>query len=138
MCRMWTNRPVSHQRLNDEPIGWLTTVASDGSPSTAPVWFLLEPDDSILVYSKDPSKRVENLRANPAVTLHLEGDGQGGAIVVVNGTAMISDDTPPAHAHLAFTAKYRDFLDRYGWTPQWFAEHYPRPIRITIRSIRGS
>jgi PPOX class probable F420-dependent enzyme len=134
---MWDRHADSYRRLLDEPIGWLTTVNGEGIPSTAPIWFLLEDDDSILVYSKDPSVRVRNLRANPRITLHLEGDGRGGAIVVVNGEATIDDDTPPANDHVGFIAKYQGFLDRYGWTSEYFAAEYPRPIRITIASVRG-
>jgi len=123
--------------MTDEPIGWLTTVSPTGVPSTAPVWFLLEEDDTILVYSKDPPIRVRNVRANPRITLHLEGDGRGGGIVVVNGSAVVDDATPPANEHHVFIAKYQAFLDRYGWTAEFFANGYPRPIRITIGSVRG-
>jgi PPOX class probable F420-dependent enzyme len=134
---MWTRHPTTNLRLIEEPIGWLTTVSDAGVPSTAPVWFLLEDDDTILVYSKDPSRRLRNIGANPNVTIHLEGDGQGGAIGIVNGVAAVDDGAPSPDDHDAYLAKYRGFLDRYGWTPEWFADHYPRPVRITIRSIVG-
>jgi PPOX class probable F420-dependent enzyme len=134
---VWDSHPTSRRRLTEEPIGWLTTVSGRGVPSTAPVWFMLEDDGTILVYSKDPSVRVGNITANPSVTMHLEGDGRGGAIVVVNGTATFDDGAPPADEHHAFIAKYQGFLDDYGWSPAFFARGYPRPIRIAIRSIRG-
>ena len=135
---MWDNKPTSRDRVGSEPIGWLTTVSDRGVPSTAPVWFILEPDDSVTIFSKDPSVRVRNLQQNDRVTLHLEGDGRGGAIVVLNGSATIDRSAPPPDDHAAFIAKYRDFLDRYGWSPAWFAEHYPTTIRMTISSVRGS
>lgn len=134
---MWTAHQTSHERLLDEPIAWLTTVSEKGVPSTAPVWFLMEDDDTILVYSKDPSVRVRNIAANEHITLHLEGDGRGGAIVVVNGTAAVDASVGPADEHVAFIRKYQSFLDRYGWTAEYFAENYPRPIRITPGSVRG-
>ena len=116
----------------------MTTVSGAGVPSTAPVWFILEPDDSVTIFSKDPSVRVRNLEQNERVTLHLEGDGRGGAIVVLNGAATIDRSAPPPNDHVAFIAKYQDFLDRYGWSPAWFAEHYPTTIRMSISSVRGS
>ena len=136
--RMWTKHPVSGQRLSDEPIGWLTTVSNEGKPSTAPVWYILEDDDTISIYSKDPSTRVKNLEANGNVTMHLEGNGVGGAIVVVNAKASIDRAAPPPSTHRAFVAKYQSFLDDYGWTPEIFARDYPTMIRLTPTSVRGS
>ena len=135
---MWENAPTAYERVRTEPIGWLTTVSGSGVPSTAPVWFLLEDDTSVLVYSKDPSVRVRNLADNRNITLHLEGDGRGGAIVVMNGVASLDPDAPPFSDHPAFVAKYQSFLDAYGWSPGWFSENYPAPIRVTVTSVRGS
>lgn len=134
---MFNDHPTSFARLVEEPIGWLTTVSANGTPSTSPVWFFLEEDNSITVYSRDPSVRVRNLTHHPKITLHLEGDGRGGAIVVVNGSATVDNSIPAANDHDAYVAKYQSFLDDYGWTAEWFAEHYPAPIRITISSIVG-
>ena len=61
-----------------------------------------------------------------------------GAIVVLNGAAIIDRTASPPDQHEAFITKYQDFLDRYGWTPAWFADNYPTRIGLTIRSIRGS
>ena len=135
---MWASKPTSHERVATEPIAWMTTVSADGVPSTAPVWFILEPDETITVFSRDPSVRIRNLDANDRVTLHLEGDGRGGAIVVLNGSAIVDRTAPRADEHEAFITKYRGFLDRYGWTPAWFSQNYPTRIRMTINSIRGS
>jgi len=135
---MWANTPTSYDRVRTEPIGWLTTVSQRGVPSTAPVWFYLEEDHSITIYSKDPSVRVRNVQGNGRITLHLEGDGRGGAIVVMNGTAAIAPELPNADEHAGFVAKYQAILDQNQWTPEWFAEHYPTPLRVTISSVRGN
>ena len=135
---MWNEHPNSQQRFIEEPIAWLTTVSGSGVPSTAPVWFYLEDDGTVTVFSRDPSVRTRNLGDNDRVTLHLEGDGRGGAIVVVNGTAAIVDGGPGADAHGAFIGKYQSFLDQYGWTAEWFAENYPTRVSIAATSIRGA
>jgi PPOX class probable F420-dependent enzyme len=134
---MPNDQPTAQQRLNDEPIGWFTTVSATGKPSTAPVWFYLEDDGSLTIYSKDPSVRVRNLAENDQVTVHLEGDGDGGAIVVLNGTAVADKTIRPVTSHPAFIAKYQRYLDRFGWSAEEFAKGYPTPIRVTIDSIRG-
>jgi len=134
---MLNAHPTVKQRLADEPIGWLTTVNGAGKPSTAPVWFYLEDDGTLTIYSRDPSVRVKNLDENDQVTLHLEGDGQGGAIAVLNGTASVDTSIPPVTSHPAFLAKYQRFLDHFGWSSEKFAKDYPTPIRVTITTIRG-
>lgn len=135
---MWAQKQAAIQRVVDEPIGWLTTVSAAGVPSTAPVWFWLEEDGTILIYSKDPSVRVRNVKENDNVTLHLEGNGTGGAIVVMNGTAVIDGAERRPSEHTAFIAKYQSFLDAYGWSPDDFSRDYPTPIRMTITSVRGT
>ncbi|MGI9666413.1 MAG: pyridoxamine 5'-phosphate oxidase family protein [Acidimicrobiia bacterium] len=135
---MFNDHPTSYARFAEEPIGWLTTVSGAGKPSTAPVWFYLEDDDSITIYSRDPSLRVRNLASNSQVTLHLEGDGRGGAIVVANGRAELDASLPAVTDHPRYLAKYQSFLDNYGWTAEWFAENYPATIRMTISSVVGS
>ena len=77
---MDTLTPEVATRLADATVIWLTTVSADGQPQTSPVWFLWQ-DDRFLVYSLADSPRVRNLRANPRVSLNLDGDGRGGAIV---------------------------------------------------------
>lgn len=134
---MFNTHPIAKQRLTDEALGWFTTVSATGKPSTAPVWFFLEENDTLTIYSKDPSVRVRNLRSNNEVTLHLDGDGEGGAIVVLNGTATLDNSIPAVTSHPEFIAKYQRFLDRYGWSAEQFARGYPTPIRVDITTTRG-
>ena len=74
-------------------IGWLTTVTPDGQPQTFPIWFLWA-DGEILVYSDRRAKRNANIRNNPRVALHLDDDGRGDDIVIVEGEARIDEATP--------------------------------------------
>jgi PPOX class probable F420-dependent enzyme len=134
---MFPGSDHAKKRLTDDEVGWLTTVSAEGRPSTAPVWFLLEPDDTIVLFSRDPSIRVDNVRANGRVTLALNSDPSGSDIVVVNGVAAIDADCPVATDHDRYLAKYRTRLDGYGWTPEYFAGEYKTPIRIAITSISG-
>ena len=134
---MWNNKQHSYDRYMTEKILWFTCVSAEGVPSTAPVWYHIESDTSFLVYSKEPSVRVTNLTANDRVSLSLITDEWAGDVVVLNGRATIDRTEAPADTNIAFIKKYQERLDVYGWTPQWFAEHYPTPIRIEIRSIRG-
>lgn len=124
----------SAERLEQERIGWLTTVASDGTPQTSPIWFFWDGDE-FLLYSLD-SARIRNLASRPRVSLNLDGNGMGGDIVVIEGTARIDKATPSAAENPAYLAKYKPVMDDYGWTPEWFAGRYSVPIRITPTKFR--
>ena len=121
-------------RLEQDRIGWLTTVAADGTPQTSPIWFIWDGDE-FLLYSLE-SARARNIRDRPRVSLNLDGDGRGGDIVVVEGSARIDRDAPSAAEHPAYLDKYGLVMDDNGWTPEWFAHEYPVPIRITPTRYR--
>lgn len=122
------------ERLAKERIGWLTTVAPDGTPQTSPVWFLWDGDE-ILLYSLE-SPRARNIEDHPRVSLNLDGNGLGGDIVIVEGTARIDRDAPSAADNSAYLAKYLPVMDDRGWSPEWFAGRYCVPIRITPTRFR--
>ena len=123
-------------RLTDEKIIWLTTVRSHGQPQTSPVWFLYE-NGEFLIYSLPGTARTANLTANPRVSLNLDGNGEGGDIVTIEGIARIDGDAPPSDEMPAYQEKYAGYIARNGWTPESFAADYPIAIRITPKRSRN-
>lgn len=123
-------------RLDLESIGWMTTVSPAGTPLASPVWFLFD-GDTILVYSLAGTPRTANIAANPRVSFHLDGDGLGGDVVVIEGDAVIDESEPKCYDVPAYMDKYQKFMDNYGWTPEYFSERYPVPIRIIPTRVRG-
>lgn len=126
----------AEQRLRDELIIWLTTASRSGQPQTSPVWFLWDGSE-FLVYSLPGTARTRNIEANPRVSLNLDGDGQGGSVVTVEGTARIDPAAPRSTDVPAYAAKYRNKIAGHGWTPESFADDYPIPIRITPTRARS-
>ena len=122
-------------RLRTEPIIWLTTVARSGQPQSTPVWFLWEAGE-FLIYGLADGPKTRNIGSNPYVSLHLEGNGRGGANVIFEGTARIDPAGPRADAVPAYIEKYREFIDSYGWTPESFATDYPYVIRVSPTRAR--
>ena len=122
------------ERLKHDRIGWLTTVAADGTPQTSPIWFLWD-DDEILIYSLE-SPRTRNIADRPRVSMHLDGNGLGGDIVVIEGTATIDEDAPSCADNPEYLAKYEPVMEGNGWTPQWFAGRYSVPVRVTVTKYR--
>jgi PPOX class probable F420-dependent enzyme len=122
------------ERLQADMIGWLTTVTPESQPQTFPIWFLWE-DGEALVYSDRRARRNTNIAGNPRVTLHLNDNGRGGDVVVVEGEARIDDTTPQPQDNAAYLAKYGDAIRTSFSTPEEFATIYNVPIRI--RPTRG-
>ncbi len=124
------------RRLNEEQIGWLSTSGPDGGPQPSPIWFLWD-GETILIYSQPNTPKLRHIAANPRVSLNLDGDGQGGNIVILTGEARIEETIPPANENPAYVAKYATGIQRIGMTPATFAQAYSVPIRVTPQTIRG-
>jgi PPOX class probable F420-dependent enzyme len=101
-----------------------------------PVWFTWDGEDTVTVYSQ-PGARVRNIGSNPHVTLNFPGDGRGGDIVVLSGSASLGGDAQPAHGDASYVEKYADDIARIGHTPETFARRYSEPVRIRLERLRG-
>ena len=123
------------RRLQNEVVGWLTTVDSDGTPRPSPVWFLWE-GETMLIYSKDGTSRTRNLERNPACSFNFDGNGTGGDIIILEGIAVISEDSPSTEI-ANYQDKNRDEIPSIGMNPSTFSMAYPVPIRFTPRRLRG-
>ena len=123
------------RRLRDELIAWLVTVSPAGTPQPSPIWFLWD-GETALIYSQPATAKLRNAAANPRAALHLDGNGEGGDIMVLEGTLAGSDD-PPADTVPDYVAKYGPKIAGYGWTPESFAADYSVPLRFVPRRLRG-
>jgi PPOX class probable F420-dependent enzyme len=124
------------RHLREEIVVWMTTVTPAGSPLPSPVWFLWDGAETVAMYSR-PGARVRNVEANPRVTLNFAGDGRGGDIVVLAGSAAIDRDAPAADRADDYLAKYGKHISRNGMTPETFAQRYSVPVRIRLTRVRG-
>lgn len=123
------------RHLREELVVWMTTVTPAGSPLPSPVWFLWDGAESVLMHSM-PGARVRNIEANPRVALNFAGDGRGGDIVVLSGSAAIDSGAQPADSG-DYLAKYEARIARMKMTPEAFAERYSVPVRIHLTGVRG-
>ena len=126
-----------HERLSREAVVWLTTVGADGTPQPNPVWFLWDGEDSILVYNRLGANRIAHVKARPRVSLNLDGNGQGGDIIVLAGDAELLDDHPLAYDNPQYIAKYGERAAQTFGDSRNFAEQYPIAMRIRITKVRG-
>lgn len=124
------------RRLNDEIIGWLTTVTPAGQPQSVPVWFLWQEDETLLVFSRPGTPKLRNISNNPHVSFNLDSDRRGGDVIRLEGMAEISE-TLAATDVPAFIEKYRDGFTRIGSTPQGFAKDYSVAVTMKPAKLRG-
>ena len=125
------------RRLREEQVIWLTTVNSDGTPQPNPVAFLFQEDATVLIYNMSNANRLNNLADRPRVSLHFDGDGAGGDIVVLTGSARRVDAIPAPHENPAFLAKYGDSLLRVSGSAEDFGTKFPVPVEVAIARTRG-
>jgi PPOX class probable F420-dependent enzyme len=133
---MLENRPELAGRLDEDLVGWLTTVTSSGQPQSSVVWFLRDRDD-LLVYSRPDATKLANIASNPKVAFNLRGDPEGDILATFEATATIVDRPTPAHDDPAYLNKYRSQIERLGWTPEQFASEYSALIRLSLDRIRA-
>jgi PPOX class probable F420-dependent enzyme len=124
------------RRLREEMVVWLTTVTPAGAPLPRPVRFVSDTGEVVSIYSQ-PGARVRNIAANPKVTLNFDGDGRGGDIVVLSGTAQVDPDAPAADANPAHLEKYAAHIEGIGMTPAAFAARFSVPVRIRLTRLDG-
>jgi PPOX class probable F420-dependent enzyme len=123
------------ERLENEQVVWLTTVAADGTPQPSPVWFLWD-GQQVLMYSMPNRPKLRHIQANPKVALNFDSD-EGDDIVILTGQARIAESEAPANQAPAYLEKYREAISEIGMNPESFAQAYSVPVRITPTRLRG-
>ncbi len=127
---------ASDQRLSSTPVAWLTTVRADGQPQSSYVWFHYDRTD-LLVASQPSAAKLRNIRANPRVSFHLDGDGRGGNVLSIEGVAEVIDGDPPPERVAAYLAKYDQAIRTMQTTPEELRRNYSSSIRITPSRVRA-
>jgi len=124
-------------RLRDERVIWFTTTGADGTPQPNPVWFVWRDPGTVLVYNRADAHRLAHLDARPRVALHLNGNGQGGDIVVLTGTAHRVAAAPAPHRAADYLAKYREAMTGVSGSPETFGTEYPVAVEVVVDRVRG-
>jgi PPOX class probable F420-dependent enzyme len=125
------------ERLSSERVIWFTTVGADGTPQPNPVWFLWSDPATVLIYNRTDARRLAHIAANARVALHLDGDGEGGDIVVLTGRAELAPQTPPASENTDYLAKYGDAIIGVSGSVAQFAADYRVALTVQVERVRG-
>jgi PPOX class probable F420-dependent enzyme len=122
------------RRLEKEIVIWLATTGAEGRPHAVPVWFEWD-GESFLIYSV-PGQKVNDIEANPKVTMNLNTTPNGGNVVRIDGDAKRLRRQPPAFRNPTYVRKYRALIKGYGWTPESFSHQYNVALRIRPTRLR--
>jgi hypothetical protein len=91
---------------------WICTTRPDGRPHAAPVWGVWH--DGAVLFSTDPSSRkAQNLKRNPVLTIHLES---GAEVVILEGNIeliALNDEIDDAY-HRKYTMRLSSFPGPVG------------------------
>jgi PPOX class probable F420-dependent enzyme len=123
-------------RLQGEPIIWLTTTSRDLTPQPNPVWFLWT-NDQIMIFSEPGQAKIHNLARNPRVSLNFNSDSDGGNVAVITGVAAIDENGYTDEELTAYTAKYSEGMKSLGLTTEAMVAQYSAVIRVTPEKLRG-
>jgi PPOX class probable F420-dependent enzyme len=129
-----SDREHADRRLKEDLIIWLTTVDAAGQPQTSPVWFWWDGEEVVL-FSMARSPKVANIRSNPRVSLNLDGNGQGGDIVSIEGRAQLFKDRPLTDFP-EYVERYTAKLEAMGYEREPFAHAYSMGIRVRPTRFR--
>jgi PPOX class probable F420-dependent enzyme len=72
--------------------GKLATVRADGRPHVAPVWYVVDDDDTIVFNTGASTVKGRNLRRDPRASLCVDDERPPFSFVLVEGVVELSDD----------------------------------------------
>lgn len=70
----------------------VATVRPDGRPHLAPIWIVLDDDDSIVFTTGASTVKGRAIRADPRVAICVDDDRPPFSYVLIEGTAVVSTD----------------------------------------------
>ena len=125
----------ARERLEHDVVGWLMTVAEDGTPQSSVVSFLWE-GDSILIYSEPSTPKLRNIARSPLVGFHVQSDPYGDHALVIEGTAELDPTVARSDVHPTYQAKYVEPLAHWGMDEGDTARAFSVAFRIHPHRIR--
>jgi PPOX class probable F420-dependent enzyme len=125
----------AREHLVGDIVGWLTTMAPDGTPQSSVIAFLWN-DESVLLYSQPGALKVRNIAANPRVAFHLQSDPFGKHMLTLEGVAAPDQTAASGEVWEEYLDKNRDAFVEWEMDPAEAKREYSLPIRIRPTRIR--
>jgi PPOX class probable F420-dependent enzyme len=119
--------------------GKLATVRADGRPHVAPIWFVVEPDGSILFNTGEETVKGANLRRTGQAALCVDDERPPFSFVVVEGHVELIDDLEQVKAasgriggRYMGPERSEEFAARNGVPGELLVHLYPDRVRGAV------
>ncbi|HEX5415622.1 MAG TPA: pyridoxamine 5'-phosphate oxidase family protein [Chloroflexota bacterium] len=120
------------ERLENEPLIWMSTTRPNGRPHVKPVWGVYV-DDTLYIETGPVSRGGRNLASNPAIAVHVQ---RGEDVVIVEGEAEPAFALPPDSAARIAAAVDRKYgKSGYHPTPEQYERDGSGLYRIRPRAV---
>ena len=131
------SRDEAWQELTDAHTGILTSLKSDGTPITLPMWFVVLGER---VYFSAPArtKKIARLRRNPRCCFLVESGTYWRELkaVLVTGTAHeVTDEETTRRVREAFDAKYDRYRSERSSMPEETRSVYQAPGGVMFEIV---
>lgn len=123
-------------KKREDRVLWLTTVKPSGKPAPHPVWFAYV-DGVFVVFSQARAAKVQHVRANSNVTVHFHTDPAAQHVLVVVGTAGLTEESVPPSAVPAYLEKYGALLPGLGYDLAGYDATFDACIKVTPHRAWG-
>lgn len=123
--------------LESRTIAWFTWVGRDGAPHGVPVWFFWH-HGQVLVLTEPGTAKVSAVKRGSPVLLHLETGRFGNEVVILNGTAEISERSTAEwlpEFRVAYEEKYAEAIADYGMSLDDIAEKFSITLVFTPEKL---
>jgi PPOX class probable F420-dependent enzyme len=119
--------------LETRTIAWFTWVGRDGAPHGVPVWFFWH-DGQVIVLTEPDTAKVSAVRRGSPILVHLETGEFGSDVVILGGSAEISDRSSSEWLpdfREAYEQKYAAAIADYGTPLDDIAEKFSTTLVFT-------
>ncbi len=118
-------------------IGYMSTVRPDGHPSVVPVGVMIH-EGKLRISSPSATRKIENLRRNPHISVCVTDPADTRRYVTVRGTAELTDDAD--RSFINWLARTHMGHDEYPYEPRSVARTIItiRPVRFVTPKVHGS
>ena len=126
--------PRIRERLECEPVVWLSSVRPDGAPHLLPLWFTFD-GEAITIYSKPDAQKVRNIRRDPRVMVAVGAARSDFDVTLLEGRAEVVELGHASLAQVVGLERYREPMRLLGIDVEEFLATYSQPIRILPQRV---
>jgi PPOX class probable F420-dependent enzyme len=124
------------QRIEEQKLAWLTTVASDGTPQPNPVWFIWD-DGTFVIFSQPNQAKLANIRRTGRVSFNLESIDEETITILTGHAEIVPYESIPQSLLNRYAERYAEGLKNLKMTREEYEAAYTAPIRFTPEKLRG-